>query len=79
MKCYLRTAFSVYMRHRVYIIITYNTWYVCLQVLGCTKGVLATSISVFLFGNQISPLGALGYAITVIGVFAYGWSKHQRM
>ena len=41
------------------------------------KGVLATVISVLLFGNQISPLGAVGYAVTIMGVFAYGWSKHR--
>ena len=47
------------------------------QVLGCAKGVLATFVSLFLFGNQISGLGAVGYGITVSGVLGYGLSKHR--
>ena len=50
-----------------------------LQVLGCAKGVLATFVSLVLFGNQISRLGALGYAITVSGVLGYGLSKHRTL
>lgn len=48
-----------------------------MQVLGCAKGVLATFVSLFLFGNQISGLGAVGYCITVSGVLGYGLSKHR--
>ena len=46
-----------------------------LQVIGCLKGVLATTLSVLIFGNSVSAIGVLGYAITVTGVLAYGWSK----
>ena len=48
-----------------------------MQVLGCAKGVLATLVSVLLFGNQVSLLGAVGYVITVAGVVGYGLSKHR--
>ena len=48
-----------------------------LQVLGCSKGVLATIVSITLFGNQISRLGAMGYSITISGVLGYGLSKHS--
>ena len=46
-----------------------------LQVIGCMKGVLATFLSVLIFGNSVSSFGAIGYAVTVIGVLTYGWSK----
>ena len=39
------------------------------------KGVLATFLSVLIFGNPVSVFGAIGYAVTVAGVFSYGWSK----
>lgn len=50
---------------------------VCMQVLGCAKGVLATVVSVLLFRNQVTALGALGYSLTVVGVFAYSWAKRS--
>ena len=46
-----------------------------LQVLGCAKGVLATAVSVLIFQNPVTVLGLGGYAMTVAGVFAYGYSK----
>ena len=46
-----------------------------LQVLGCAKGVLATVVSVLIFKNPVTLPGGVGYAMTVIGVFAYGYTK----
>lgn len=48
-----------------------------MQVLGCAKGVVATVVSVLLFRNQVTPLGILGYFLTVVGVFAYSWAKRR--
>ena len=41
------------------------------QVLGNAKGVVAAIISVAIFRNPVSTLGAIGYSITVGGVVAY--------
>ena len=46
-----------------------------MQVLGCAKGVLATVVSVLIFQNPITVPGCAGYAMTVVGVFAYGLTK----
>lgn len=54
-----------------------NTYNECVQVLGCAKGVVATVVSVLLFRNQVTALGALGYFLTVVGVFAYSWAKRS--
>ncbi len=48
-----------------------------MQVLGCAKGVLATVVSVLIFKNAVTTPGAAGYAMTVVGVFAYGYSKRK--
>ena len=48
-----------------------------MQVLGCAKGVVATVVSVLLFRNQVTALGALGYFLTVVGVFTYSWAKRS--
>ena len=55
------------------ILVLKGAW--CMQVLGCAKGVVATVVSVLLFRNQVTALGALGYFLTVVGVFAYSWTK----
>ena len=52
-----------------------HCWPSTSQVIGCLKGVLATILSVLIFQNAVSAVGAMGYAITVTGVFVYGWSK----
>ncbi|KAK9907658.1 hypothetical protein WJX75_007760 [Coccomyxa subellipsoidea] len=57
--------------------ITKYTSALTLQVLGCAKGVVATVVSVLLFRNQVTALGALGYFLTVVGVFAYSWAKRS--
>ncbi|CAL8462871.1 g2405 [Coccomyxa elongata] len=57
--------------------ITKYTSALTLQVLGCAKGVVATVVSVLLFRNQVTPLGILGYFLTVVGVFAYSWAKRR--
>ena len=52
-----------------------ESYHLFLQVLGCAKGVLATAVSVLIFQNPVTVLGLGGYAMTVAGVFAYGYSK----
>ena len=44
-------------------------------MLGCAKGVVATVVSIMVFQNPVTVLGAAGYCLTVLGVFAYGWTK----
>lgn len=51
----------------------------CVQVLGCAKGVLATVVSVLLFRNPVTVLGGVGYFMTVFGVFAYTWTKSNTL
>lgn len=41
------------------------------QVLGNAKGVVAAMISVAIFRNPVSPVGVVGYCVTVGGVVAY--------
>lgn len=48
-----------------------------MQVLGCSKGMLATLTSVFFFRNHVSLLGLMGYTITLMGIYAYGWARHK--
>ena len=57
----------------------YNLLTLALQVLGCLKGILAVVVSLMVFGNQMSRLGAVGYGITVMGVLGYGLSKHRSL
>ena len=46
-----------------------------MQVLGNGKGMIASILSVFLFGNYVPVLGWVGYGITIAGVVAYSESK----
>ena len=46
-----------------------------MQVLGNGKGIIASILSVFLFGNHVPVLGWVGYGITIAGVVAYSESK----
>jgi hypothetical protein len=48
---------------------------VAVQVLGNAKGVVAAVISVFIFKNDITVTGALGYLITVMGTALYTYVK----
>ena len=50
-------------------------WALHAQVLGCAKGVVASVVSIMVFQNPVTVLGAAGYCLTVLGVFAYGWTK----
>ena len=49
----------------------------CPQVLGNAKGVAAVAISIALFHNPFSALAAVGYFITLCGVFAYAEAKRK--
>lgn len=49
------------------LLVTKHTNALTIQVLGNAKGVVAAVISVFVFKNDITVTGALGYFITVMG------------
>ncbi|EFJ50855.1 plastidic phosphate translocator [Volvox carteri f. nagariensis] len=58
-------------------LVTKYTSPLTLQVLGNAKGVVAAAVSVAVFRNVVTGQGALGYAITVAGVFMYSESKRR--
>ncbi|GLC44123.1 hypothetical protein PLESTB_000926600 [Pleodorina starrii] len=58
-------------------LVTKYTSALTLQVLGNAKGVVAAAVSVAVFKNVVTGQGALGYAITVGGVFMYSESKRR--
>ena len=57
------------------LLVTKHTSALTIQVLGNAKGVVAAIISVMIFKNEVTALGALGYAITVAGTGLYTWVK----
>ena len=48
-----------------------------MQVLGNLKNVFTSSVSVVVFQNAITAQGVVGYAITMLGAFAFGREKHR--
>ncbi len=54
-----------------------STTPVPVQVLGNAKGVVAAAVSVAVFKNIVTAQGALGYAVTVGGVFLYSTAKRR--
>ena len=48
---------------------------VTLQVLGNIKIVFAIGISLFIFGNELSAMAAVGSVITIAGAWMYSWAK----
>lgn len=58
-------------------LVTKHTSALTLQVLGNMKGVMASIVSVCVFHNSVTATGWLGYAVTVVGVFAYSESKRR--
>eukprot|EP01023_Acetabularia_acetabulum_P028367 TRINITY_DN26819_c0_g1_i4.p2 TRINITY_DN26819_c0_g1~~TRINITY_DN26819_c0_g1_i4.p2 ORF type:complete len:269 (+),score=46.35 TRINITY_DN26819_c0_g1_i4:122-928(+) len=48
-----------------------------LQVLGNLKGVVAAGLSIAIFKNPITPMGLIGYSITMAGVVLYKEAKKQ--
>lgn len=57
------------------LLVTKHTSALTIQVLGNAKGVVAAVISVILFKNEVTALGAFGYAVTVMGTGLYTWVK----
>lgn len=47
------------------------------QVLGNAKGAVAVVISILIFRNPVTVIGMGGYAVTVMGVVAYGETKRR--
>lgn len=58
-------------------LVTKHTSALTLQVLGNAKGAVAVVISILLFRNPVTFIGIAGYAMTVMGVVAYGESKRR--
>ncbi|CAN4109151.1 unnamed protein product [Withania somnifera] len=58
-------------------LVTKHTSALTLQVLGNAKGAVAVVISILLFRNPVTFIGIAGYAVTVMGVVAYGESKRR--
>mmetsp|Transcript_13757 Transcript_13757/g.29598 ORF Transcript_13757/g.29598 Transcript_13757/m.29598 type:complete len:373 (+) Transcript_13757:157-1275(+) len=58
-------------------LVTKYTSPLTLQVLGNAKGVVAAFVSVLVFLNPVTVTGALGYAVTVSGVFLYSETKRR--
>lgn len=48
-----------------------------LQVLGNAKGAVAAVVSVLVFQNPVTSMGAFGFFITICGVVMYGESKKR--
>jgi len=57
------------------LLVTKHTSALTIQVLGNAKGVVAAVISVMLFKNEVTALGAFGYTVTVAGTGLYTWVK----
>lgn len=67
-------AFSVNLTN---FLVTKCTSPLTLQVLGNAKGAVAVVVSILLFKNPVSPIGMLGYSITIMGVVAYSEAKKR--
>jgi len=52
---------------------------VTLSVGGNIKQILTILLSIVLFGNRISPMGAIGIATTVVGAIIYSVVDHKKM
>mmetsp|Transcript_39571 Transcript_39571/g.75786 ORF Transcript_39571/g.75786 Transcript_39571/m.75786 type:complete len:320 (-) Transcript_39571:123-1082(-) len=57
------------------LLVTKHTSALTIQVLGNAKGVVAAVISVIIFKNPVTAVGAFGYVITIIGTALYTWAK----
>ena len=59
-------------------VVTKRTSPLTLHVLGNAKGVFATVVSVAVFKNPVSGVGALGYLSAVAGTLLYGFLKSAK-
>ena len=77
--CFL-LANASYVVNLTNFVVTKRTSPLTLHVLGNAKGVFATVVSVAVFKNPVSGVGALGYLSAVAGTLLYGLlkSKHRR-
>lgn len=57
------------------LLVTKHTSALTIQVLGNAKGVVAAVISVMIFKNEVTALGAFGYVVTVFGTGLYTYVK----
>ena len=48
-----------------------------MQVLGNLKNVFTSTVSVFVFRNAVTPMGVVGYAVTMLGAYAFGREKRR--
>lgn len=68
---------AAYLANLSNFLVTKHTSALTLQVLGNAKGAVAVVISILLFRNPVTVVGIGGYAITVMGVIAYGETKRR--
>lgn len=68
-------AFAAYLTNLTNFLVTKHTSALTLQVLGNAKGAVAAVVSVLVFKNPVTALGAFGFGVTICGVVLYGESK----
>ncbi|CAI8610070.1 unnamed protein product [Vicia faba] len=73
----LLNSATAYAANLTNFLVTKHTSALTLQVLGNAKGVVAVVISILIFRNPVTFIGMTGYAVTVMGVVAYGETKRR--
>ncbi|KAL5059455.1 hypothetical protein RYX36_031059 [Vicia faba] len=73
----LLNSAAAYAANLTNFLVTKHTSALTLQVLGNAKGVVAVVISILIFRNPVTFIGMAGYAVTVMGVVAYGETKRR--
>ncbi|KAK9716486.1 hypothetical protein RND81_06G236600 [Saponaria officinalis] len=58
-------------------LVTKQTSALTLQVLGNAKAAVAAVVSVLIFRNPVSVMGAVGFGVTIMGVVLYGEAKKR--
>ena len=70
----LRGAFAVNLTQFT---VTAHVGALYMQVLGNLKNVFTSTVSVFVFRNAVTPMGVVGYAVTMLGAYAFGREKRR--
>ncbi|XP_058731516.1 UDP-URONIC ACID TRANSPORTER 1-like isoform X1 [Vicia villosa] len=73
----LLNSATAYAANLTNFLVTKHTSALTLQVLGNAKGAVAVVISILIFRNPVTFIGMAGYAVTVMGVVAYGETKRR--
>lgn len=70
-------ATLAYLTNLTNFLVTKHTSALTLQVLGNAKGAVAAVVSVLVFKNPVTAMGAFGFAVTIGGVVLYGEAKKR--